>query len=57
MRVQRRTFGDEVGVVHFTLEGAPVQPVLVDHPAEVAQVQHADNIVDVVAPHGQAGVR
>ncbi len=57
LRVQGRTFGDEVGVVHFPFQGTPVQTVLVDHPAEVAQVQHADNIVDVVAPYGEAGVR
>ena len=55
--VQRRALGDEVGWVHLPFQRGAIEALAVEDPAQIAHVQHADNIVDVVAPHRQAGVR
>ena len=54
--VQWRALGDEVGLLHLPLQGGAVQSLAIYHPAYIAHVQDADDIVDVLSPDRQAGV-
>ena len=54
--IERGAFGYEVGRAHLAFQRGPVQSLSIYYLADVAQVQHAHDIVDVVAPYRQARV-
>ncbi len=48
--MQRRAFGNEIGFIHLPFQRGPVEPLFIYDTADIAHVQHAHDIVDVIAP-------